>query len=234
MTDIPGLVEILYRSMVERSVQIALHNYAFHLVLRTCCLCNSVTICCPWKPPSGKEDGHLPTGRLFGFPEPRSFLAISKHGTNAISKPQTLVPLRHYPNPDQAPSSDHRAEPQMAAASYMLTAASLSFAALPVSRLRAALPTAASFAALRRAAAAPVVVRAAAASSKATAAAEGALKKKRATGITQPKPVSPALQAIVGAPEIPRTEALKRLWAYIKQHNLQVPEQNPYLLALYL
>jgi len=122
----------------------------------------------------------------------------------------------------------------MAAASSMLTAASLSFAALPVSRLRAALPTAASFAALRRAAAAPVVVRAAAASSKATAAAEAAPKKKRATGITQPKPVSPALQAIVGAPEIPRTEALKRLWAYIKQHNLQVPEQNPYLLTLYL
>ena len=122
----------------------------------------------------------------------------------------------------------------MAASSSMLTAALLSFSALPVSRLRAAPPTAASFAALRRAAAAPVVVRAAAASPKATAAAEAAPKKKRATGITQPKPVSPALQAIVGAPEIPRTEALKRLWAYIKQHNLQVPEQNPYLLALYL
>ncbi|KAG2535045.1 upstream activation factor subunit UAF30-like [Panicum virgatum] len=111
----------------------------------------------------------------------------------------------------------------MAASSSMLTAALLSFSALPVSRLRAAPPTAASFAALRRAAAAPVVVRAAAASSKATDAAEAAPKKKRATGITQPKPVSPALQAIVGAPEIPRTEALKRLWAYIKQHNLQDP-----------
>ncbi|XP_039782477.1 upstream activation factor subunit UAF30-like [Panicum virgatum] len=102
----------------------------------------------------------------------------------------------------------------MAAASSMLTAASLSFSAPPVSRLRAAPPTAASFAARRRAAAA---------SPKATAAAEAAPKKKRATGITQPKPVSPALQAIVGAPEIPRTEALKRLWAYIKQHNLQDP-----------
>ncbi|CAL4919211.1 unnamed protein product [Urochloa decumbens] len=107
-----------------------------------------------------------------------------------------------------------------AAPSSMLTAASLSFSALPASRLRAA----ASFAAApRRAAATPVVVRAAAASSKATAAAEAAPKKKRVTGITQPKPVSPALQAIVGLPEIPRTEALKRLWAYIKQHNLQDP-----------
>ncbi|RLN15674.1 hypothetical protein C2845_PM02G05980 [Panicum miliaceum] len=107
----------------------------------------------------------------------------------------------------------------MAASSSMLTAASLSFSALPASRLRAAPPTSASFAAPRRAAAALVVVRAA----KSTAAAEAAPKKKRATGITQPKPVSPALQAIVGAPEIPRTEALKRLWAYIKQHNLQDP-----------
>jgi chromatin remodeling complex protein RSC6 len=119
----------------------------------------------------------------------------------------------------------------MAAASSMLTAASLSFSALPSSRLRAA----ASFAAApRRAKAAPVAVRASAASSKSTAAAEAAPKKKRVTGITQPKPVSPALQAIVGAPEIPRTEALKRLWAYIKQHNLQVHERNPYLLSLYL
>ncbi|KAJ1293499.1 hypothetical protein BS78_01G072900 [Paspalum vaginatum] len=106
----------------------------------------------------------------------------------------------------------------MAAASSVLTAASLSFSPLPSPRLRAA----ASFAAPRRAAAA-LVVRAAAASSRSPAAVEAAPKKKRATGITQPKPVSPALQAIVGAPEIPRTEALKRLWAYIKQHNLQDP-----------
>jgi upstream activation factor subunit UAF30 len=38
--------------------------------------------------------------------------------------------------------------------------------------------------------------------------------------------VSPALQAIVGDPVIPRTEVLKRLWAYIKEHNLQVPEKT--------
>lgn len=106
----------------------------------------------------------------------------------------------------------------MAAASAVLTAASLCFSALPAPRLRVA----DSFAPPRRAAGA-LVVRAAAASSRSPAAAEAAPKKKRATGITQPKPVSPALQAIVGAPEIPRTEALKRLWAYIKQHNLQDP-----------
>ncbi|CAD6206746.1 unnamed protein product [Miscanthus lutarioriparius] len=109
----------------------------------------------------------------------------------------------------------------MAAASSMLTAASLSFSPLPAPRLRAA----ASFAPPRRAAAA-LVVRAAAASSKSPAAEEAAPKKKRATGITQPKPVSPALQAIVGEPVIPRTEALKRLWAYIKERNLQDPSDK--------
>ncbi|XP_008780890.2 uncharacterized protein LOC103700804 [Phoenix dactylifera] len=45
-------------------------------------------------------------------------------------------------------------------------------------------------------------------------------------GITKPRPVSPAMQAIVGVPEIPRTQALKLLWAYIKEHNLQDPENK--------
>lgn len=66
-----------------------------------------------------------------------------------------------------------------------------------------------------------ISVRAAAASSKSPAAA--APKKRAATGITMPRPVSPALQAVVGASEVPRTEAIKRLWAYIKQNNLQDP-----------
>uniref|UniRef100_A0A0A9HUV9 DM2 domain-containing protein n=1 Tax=Arundo donax TaxID=35708 RepID=A0A0A9HUV9_ARUDO len=110
----------------------------------------------------------------------------------------------------------------------MLTAASLSFSALPVPRLGAA-PPAASFASPLRAVAAPVV-RAAAASSRSPTA-PAAPKKKRATGITLPKPVSPALQAIVGAPEIPRTEALKRLWAYIKQHNLQDPADKKVIVC---
>ncbi|CAD6342634.1 unnamed protein product [Miscanthus lutarioriparius] len=86
----------------------------------------------------------------------------------------------------------------MAVAASMLTTMSLSFSPLLAPRLRAA----ASFVPSRRS----VVV-----SSKSPAMAEAAPKKKRATGITQPKPVSPALQAIVGEPVIPRTEALKCL-----------------------
>ncbi|MBA0655155.1 hypothetical protein Goklo_007670 [Gossypium klotzschianum] len=31
---------------------------------------------------------------------------------------------------------------------------------------------------------------------------------------------------VVGVPEIPRTQALKQIWAYIKEHNLQDPENK--------
>ncbi|XP_047088664.1 protein TRI1 [Lolium rigidum] len=85
---------------------------------------------------------------------------------------------------------------------------------------------AASLAPPRRTSAA-IAVRAAA---KAPAAA-AAPKKKRATGITMPRPVSPALQAFVGAAEVPRTEAIKRLWAYIKQNNLQDPADKKVIVC---
>lgn len=102
----------------------------------------------------------------------------------------------------------------------MLTTASLSFSPLVLLRPSPSAPP-------RRAA---TVVRAAAASSKSPAAA-AAQKKRAATGITKPRPVSPALQAVVGAAEIPRTEALKRLWAYIKQNNLQDPEDKKVIVC---
>jgi chromatin remodeling complex protein RSC6 len=42
------------------------------------------------------------------------------------------------------------------------------------------------------------------------------------------KPVTPstALAAIVGDEPIPRTEVTKRLWAYIKKHDLQDPSNK--------
>uniref|UniRef100_A0A0E0KJB1 DM2 domain-containing protein n=1 Tax=Oryza punctata TaxID=4537 RepID=A0A0E0KJB1_ORYPU len=112
----------------------------------------------------------------------------------------------------------------MASAS-MLSAASLSLSPSPLVALRPPRP-AASFAPPRRA---TVAVRAAAAASNSPAAA--APKKRAATGLTKPRPVSPALQAVVGAAEIPRTEALKRLWAYIKQHNLQDPADKKVIVC---
>ncbi|KAK8477998.1 hypothetical protein V6N13_130725 [Hibiscus sabdariffa] len=45
-------------------------------------------------------------------------------------------------------------------------------------------------------------------------------------GIMKPRRVSPEMQAVVGVPEISRTQALKQIWAYIKQHNLEDPENK--------
>ncbi|KAJ0963450.1 hypothetical protein J5N97_028572 [Dioscorea zingiberensis] len=46
--------------------------------------------------------------------------------------------------------------------------------------------------------------------------------KREPRGITKPRPISPELQDLVGVPEIARTQALKLIWAYIKQHDFQV------------
>ncbi|KAJ6820386.1 upstream activation factor subunit spp27-like [Iris pallida] len=70
---------------------------------------------------------------------------------------------------------------------------------------------------------------AAARAAKTPAAAEAGKRKPR--GITKPKPVSPALQAVVGVKEIPRTQALKVIWAYIKENNLQDPENKKIIVC---
>lgn len=63
-------------------------------------------------------------------------------------------------------------------------------------------------------------VTSAAASKPATEAAG----KGEPKGIMKPRRVSPEMQAFLGGvPEIARTQALKEIWAYIKEHNLQVP-----------
>jgi hypothetical protein len=56
----------------------------------------------------------------------------------------------------------------------------------------------------------------------------GAGKKRPASGITKPKPISPELREFVGgAAELPRTEAIKLVWAHIKGNNLQVQSPPP-------
>ncbi|KAL7158259.1 hypothetical protein ABFS83_02G130400 [Erythranthe nasuta] len=68
-------------------------------------------------------------------------------------------------------------------------------------------------------------------SKKPTAAAAAAAKpskeKKASTsGIMKPTPISPTLQSLVGAPEISRVGAVKKIWEYIKLHNLQNPSDK--------
>lgn len=48
-------------------------------------------------------------------------------------------------------------------------------------------------------------------------------KKREPRGIMKPRRVSPEMQAFLGGiAEIPRTQALKLIWAHIKENNLQV------------
>lgn len=53
----------------------------------------------------------------------------------------------------------------------------------------------------------------------------------RATGILKVQSVSPALAKFLGSPEASRSGAIKKIWEYVKSHNLQV--QNSPLIHLY-
>ncbi|OIW11184.1 hypothetical protein TanjilG_15397 [Lupinus angustifolius] len=50
-------------------------------------------------------------------------------------------------------------------------------------------------------------------------------------GIMKPRRVSPEMQELIGLPEISRTQALKHIWAYIKQNNLQDPENKKVIIC---
>ncbi|KAL1537269.1 hypothetical protein AAHA92_29802 [Salvia divinorum] len=54
----------------------------------------------------------------------------------------------------------------------------------------------------------------------------GTKRKGGPGGLNKLCGVSPKLQAIVGQPELPRTEIVRQLWAYIRKHNLQDPENK--------
>ena len=57
-------------------------------------------------------------------------------------------------------------------------------------------------------------------------------KKKRGkqvnTGYTKPVKISEDLEAIIGVKEAPRHEVIKRMWAYIKENNLQDPKNKQF------
>ncbi|XAR55731.1 hypothetical protein NMG60_11035915 [Bertholletia excelsa] len=56
--------------------------------------------------------------------------------------------------------------------------------------------------------------------------------KREPRGIMKPRRVSPEMQAFLGGvSEIPRTQALKQIWAYIKEQNLQDPENKKVIIC---
>ncbi|KAK7253196.1 hypothetical protein RIF29_37719 [Crotalaria pallida] len=54
---------------------------------------------------------------------------------------------------------------------------------------------------------------------------------EKTRGIMKPRRVSPEMQALVGVPEISRTQALKLIWAHIKANNLQDPENKRVIIC---
>ncbi|GFP82181.1 protein tri1 [Phtheirospermum japonicum] len=57
-------------------------------------------------------------------------------------------------------------------------------------------------------------------------------KKREPRGIMKPRRVSPEMQAFLGGlSEIPRTQALKEIWAYIKEHSLQDPADKKVIVC---
>merc|ERR1712038_2189908 len=48
------------------------------------------------------------------------------------------------------------------------------------------------------------------------------------SGITKPMKLSADLAAVVGQKQASRAECIKELWAYLKKHNLQDPENKQY------
>ncbi|XP_024463969.2 upstream activation factor subunit spp27 isoform X2 [Populus trichocarpa] len=51
-------------------------------------------------------------------------------------------------------------------------------------------------------------------------------KVRKRGGFAKLSSLSPQLQAVVGVPELARTEVVKKLWAYIRENNLQDPKNR--------
>ncbi len=58
-------------------------------------------------------------------------------------------------------------------------------------------------------------------------------KSKRQPGAAFMKPVQPDnhLSAVIGSEAVPRTEVTRKLWDYIRSHNLQDPENKTFIRA---
>ena len=58
-----------------------------------------------------------------------------------------------------------------------------------------------------------------------------AAKRKPNAAFMKPLQPSAALAAVIGSKAVPRTEVVKKLWAYIKKHKLQNPKNKRNIIA---
>ena len=66
---------------------------------------------------------------------------------------------------------------------------------------------------------------------KAPAAKKKKVKRTPSAAFMAPQKPDAALAAIVGATPVPRTMITKKVWAYIKKHNLQDPKNKRMIVA---
>jgi upstream activation factor subunit UAF30 len=50
-------------------------------------------------------------------------------------------------------------------------------------------------------------------------------------GLHEAAPASEALSAVIGSSPLPRSEAVSKMWDYIRKHNLQNPENKREIIA---
>ncbi|HEY6218478.1 MAG TPA: SWIB/MDM2 domain-containing protein [Gemmatimonadaceae bacterium] len=60
---------------------------------------------------------------------------------------------------------------------------------------------------------------------------KGGAKRKPNAAFMKPMQPSAALSAVVGSGAMPRTQVTKKLWAYIKRHDLQDPKERRMIVA---
>jgi upstream activation factor subunit UAF30 len=60
---------------------------------------------------------------------------------------------------------------------------------------------------------------------------ENMAAKKLNNALSKPLALSSDLEAVIGKGPMPRTEVVKKLWVYIKKHNLQNPKNKRNILA---
>jgi upstream activation factor subunit UAF30 len=56
-------------------------------------------------------------------------------------------------------------------------------------------------------------------------------QEAKGTGIHAPVQPSPELGAVVGNDKLPRSQVISKVWEYIKEHNLQNPENKREIVA---
>jgi upstream activation factor subunit UAF30 len=53
----------------------------------------------------------------------------------------------------------------------------------------------------------------------------------RNTGLSEPMQPDPALSAVIGSNPLPRSELIKKLWDYIREHGLQDQQKKMFINA---